>query len=215
MLKKWILNADIFKAWLAGVLIALGSLEFGLCATVGGTLGYKALGAFLFSVGLCAICEEKLNLVTGKFGMFYDGSWSFRQILLIFAANLFGVLGIFLIRYLDAQPELVANAMAPIVAARDIKLWYQHILAGILCGICIQIAVNNYKGNKSYWGVILPVMTFIMIGGEHCIADTFYYIWAPWSIAHMIQILEVFFGNLIGAVLVVFASQDRQFHPVL
>ena len=49
---------DIFKAWLAGVLIALGSLEFGLCATIGGTLGYKALGAFLFSVGLCAICEE-------------------------------------------------------------------------------------------------------------------------------------------------------------
>lgn len=69
---------DIFKAWLAGILIALGSLAFGICATIGGTLAYKALGAFLFAVGLCAICEGKLNLVTGKFGLFYDGSWSFR-----------------------------------------------------------------------------------------------------------------------------------------
>lgn len=96
--------------------------------------------------------------------------------------------------------------MIPIIATRDVKIWYQHILSGILCGICIQIAVNNYKGNKSYLGIILPVMTFIMIGGEHCVADTFYYAWGAWSLQHLIQIFEVFIGNFIGAMFVVFAN---------
>lgn len=207
-------RSDILKAILAGFVIALGALTFGIISNAGG-MGYKALGAFMFSVGLCAICEEQLNLVTGKFGMFYDGSWNFRQILLIFVSNLFGVLLVYGIRAMDALPELVVEAMHPIVAARDTKLWYSHIFSGMLCGACIQLAVYNYKGNKSYWGVILPVMTFILIGGEHCIADTFYYMWSPWCVQHAFNILLVFCGNLIGAILVVAAKTDIRPHLLL
>lgn len=194
--------SNILKAILAGFIIGLGALAFGVISIAGG-IGYKALGAFIFAVGLCAICEEQLNLVTGKFGMFYDGSWNFRQILLIFISNLFGVLLIYCVRAMDALPELVIEAMNPIVAARDAKLWYSHIFSGILCGACIQLAVYNYKENKSYWGIILPVMTFILIGGEHCIADSFYYMWTPWNIYHAINIVLTFCGNFIGAILVV------------
>ena len=205
---------DVFKGILAGFIIALGALAFGIIAYAGG-MSYKALGAFMFSMGLCAICQEQLNLVTGKFGLFYEGSWNLRKILLIFVANLFGVFLVYCIRALDAQPNLVVEVMNPIVTARDSKLWYQHIFSGILCGACIQIAVNNFKDNKSYWGVILPVMMFILIGGEHCIADTFYYIWTPWSLQHMLQILLVFIGNFIGAVLVVSTKTGTRPHLLL
>lgn len=46
---------DIFKAILAGFVIALGALAFGIISTTGGTLAFKALGAFMFSMGLCAV----------------------------------------------------------------------------------------------------------------------------------------------------------------
>lgn len=53
-MRKWILNTDICKAILAGFAIALGALAFGVISA-GGTLGYKILGSFLFSTGLCAV----------------------------------------------------------------------------------------------------------------------------------------------------------------
>ena len=58
-------------------------------------------------------------------------------------------------------------------------------------------------------------MTFILIGGEHCIADTFYYIWSPWSLQHAIQVLLVFIGNFIGAVLVVSTKTGIRLHLLL
>lgn len=121
-------------------------------------------------------------------------------------ANLFGVFLLYCIRLLDAAPNLVVESMAPIVAARDSKIWYQHIFSGMMCGACIQLAVYNYSNNHSYLSAILPVMMFILIGGEHCIADSFYYMWASWSFNHAIAILLVFIGNLIGATVVVFAN---------
>ena len=69
--------------------------------------------------------------------MLYDGSWNLHEILIIFISNLVGVLTIFLIRYLDAQPELVYEVAQPIVESRDAQMWYQHIIGGIGCGICI------------------------------------------------------------------------------
>lgn len=36
-----------------------------------------------------------MTLVTGQFSKLYDGSWSFHEILLIFVANLFGVLTLY------------------------------------------------------------------------------------------------------------------------
>lgn len=67
---------DVIKAWLAGTFIAISALTYMSLAPFG--LGFKIAGALSFGCGLLAICEENLNLVTGKFGMLYDGSWNFR-----------------------------------------------------------------------------------------------------------------------------------------
>lgn len=175
-------------------------------------LGYKIFAALFFGCGLLAICEEQLNLVTGKFGLLYDGSWNLRQILIIFISNILGVITIFLIRYFDAMPELVYEVANPIIIGRDAKMWYQHIFSGIGCGICIQIAVSNWKTKGEPWGVILPVGLFILCGFEHCIADSFYYCWSSFSWQHIIQIFEVFIGNLIGAFIVLLPNQGKLPH---
>ena len=206
----------ICKSYLAGLFIGLGAYAYMVCTGYSNTLGYKALGAFLFSMGLLSVCAEGMILVTGQFSKLYDGSWSLRQIFLIFVANLIGIATIFGLYELGDTtlfPDPIRQAGATIAAARDSSLWYQHILRGIFCGICIEAACANYCNDKSSWGVILPVMMFILIGGEHCIADAAYYLFAPgWEWRHLLQIFEVFCGNLIGAIVVVFASANREFH---
>lgn len=79
--------------------------------------------------------------------------------------NFLGTAIIFLIRRFDAFPELVYEIMQPIITSRDNQLWYQHIFAGIICGICIQAAVSNFAAYKNSWGIIFPIMIFILVGG--------------------------------------------------
>ena len=169
-------------------------------------IGFKIAGALLFGCGLLAICEEQLNLVTGKFGMLYDSSWNFRQILSIFVANLLGVLTMFIVRRLDFMPELVYESARPIIESRDAELWYQHIVGGMGCGICIQMAVLNWAKKYEPLGVILPVALFILCGFEHCVADAFYYAWSAFEWRHLLQIFEVFCGNMLGAFIVLPSS---------
>ena len=121
-------------------------------------------------------------------------------------ANLLGVLTIFIIRRLDANSYLVFEDAKAIIANRDAQSWYQHIIGGIGCGICIQMAVNNWKKKGEPWGVILPVMIFILAGFEHCIADAFYYCWSAFEWRHLLQICLVFIGNCLGAFIVLPSS---------
>lgn len=46
----------MFKAYLAGIIIGLGSLAYMAC--YGLSLGFTILGSFLFSFGLLTICYE-------------------------------------------------------------------------------------------------------------------------------------------------------------
>lgn len=109
-------------------------------------------------------------------------------------------------RRLDFMPELIYECAQPILESRDAELWYQHIVGGIGCGICIQMAVNNWKAKSEPLGVILPVALFILCGFKHCIADAFYYCWSAFEWRHLLQIFEVFCGNMIGAFIVLPAS---------
>jgi formate/nitrite transporter FocA (FNT family) len=69
------------------------------------------------------------------------------------------------------------------------------------------MACANYRVDKSTLGVILPVMGFIIIGGQHCVADAMYYLFTPgFAWVHVGYLMLTFVGNLIGAILVVFAS---------
>ena len=55
----------LIRAILAGVMISIGGTIFLTCES-------KLLGAFLFSIGLYAICAFGLNLYTGKIGYVID-----------------------------------------------------------------------------------------------------------------------------------------------
>ena len=69
---------DLLKSYAAGIFIGLGAYVYTVCAGFSNALGYTALGAFLFSMGLLSICAEGLILVTGQFSKLYDGTWNCR-----------------------------------------------------------------------------------------------------------------------------------------
>lgn len=190
----------------AGILIGLGALAN---IMVGG--GW--LGSLLFATGLFSICVNQYLLLTGQFARLYrkNEDFIYNLIELILMANL-NFLGIVIVVLLTSfMTHSATNDVAiNIVTARNARLWYQHIAAGAICGSCIQIAVQNYKKDKSAIGVILPVMVFILTGSEHCIADFFYYMLAHnMGMQQILQIFEVMCGNFIGASLVLFCSSGN------
>lgn len=190
----------------AGILIGLGAL-----ANI--MVGGGQLGSLLFATGLFSICVNQYLLLTGQFARMYrkNEGFIFNIVELFLMASL-NFLGIVIIAFLTTfMTRFVANNTAiNIVMARNARLWYQHIAAGTICGSCIQIAVQNYKKDKSAIGVILPVVVFILTGSEHCIADLFYYMLAyDIGMQQYLQIFEVMFGNFIGASLVLFCSSDN------
>ena len=57
-----------------------------------------------------------------------------------------GVATIYLIRVFDTSGlNNTYEAIRTIMDKRDSIAWYQHILKGILCGACIEIACANFR----------------------------------------------------------------------
>ena len=195
----YVILLDFIKAIIAGIVIALSGLVYAIFANLG--IEYKIAGAFLFAFGLLSVLDQSLNLITGKFQKILCGEWKPIQTITVLFGNIIGAIIIYLIRRYDALPELIFEDMQPIIASYDNKTILQIVLAGIICGICIHTAVLNFNRNQNPWGVILPIMVFILGGGAHCIAMAFYFTWCPlhdiWH--HTIQILAAFIGNAIGA----------------
>ena len=76
------------------------------------------------------------------------------------------------------------------------------------CGFLVQIAVSNYKRNKSAWGIILPTAAFVILSFNHCIADVFYYLLAgSWKDLLILGLTII--GNWIGASLCAYAIERR------
>ena len=83
--------------------------------------------------------------------------------------------------------------------------WWAMMERGVICGICVQMAVDMWKNHHHPFSAMLPIAAFVILGGAHCIADVFYFSLGgeTWQI---IQIFEVIIGNFIGASLFSIAS---------
>lgn len=150
----------------AGVVISVGCV---VSLAVGGGIP----GAFLFSIGLLAICVMQFSLFTGK--VCYAKLLDTPKILLILAGNLAGTIGMaYLIRFL--RPELIEPAAA--LAAKKLQESWRVIPLGMLCNMLIFLAVDGFRKEEHKIAgtllLVLCVMGFILSGSEHSIANSFY-----------------------------------------
>ena len=200
--------------------VFLYSVLAGFCIGLGGTVflrvkdafaGGTVVGAFLFAIGLFTICTRGYNLFTGKACYIFDNPLPgyLGDLVVIWVGNLLGCMLIGALENLTGitGPESGVNVTAAgMVEGKMGASLLSLFILGILCNICIFIAVNGYAKNPhevgKYIALFMGVMVFIVCGTEHSVADMYY-----WSVSGVLydapgqsflRLLVVSLGNIAG-----------------
>ena len=194
---KWITKSRIVysmntkdvikKSLAAGVLIGLGDLA-NLFS------GDRIVGSLLFSLGLLMIAKADLYLFTGKIGFCKLSDVLNPKMWMILGGNFVGIAVTAVIAML-AKPVLLFNSLQEIGSAKFTADIAPIFFLGLLCGVCVQIAVQS----KNQCIPILAIMLFVICGFEHCIADFPFLVALPFELSNWVKFLFVVLGNSIGA----------------
>ncbi|MFQ9979966.1 MAG: formate/nitrite transporter family protein [Finegoldia magna] len=194
--------ADFLYAIMAGAFIAMGGVVFL-------SLNNKIVGAFMFSLGLFAVCTLKYNLFTGKVGYLFnnDVKTYLPWCLMVWVGNLVGsIIVAELVRLTRVAPGIIEKSAKLVQVKADDSLISLFVL-GIFCNIMVVHAVDQYLNNPheigKYLGIIMSIMVFILCGFEHCIADMFYIQMARmWNSQTIIALIVITLGNVLGGILI-------------
>lgn len=198
----------LLKGIFAGIMISIAG-------TVYLSVSNHLFGAFLFSIGLLVICMYGMNLYTGKIGyiLINKKDYIYELILTLF--------GNFIGTFLSAKLLLltrysnISETASKIVSLKLGDSMLSIFILSVFCGILMYIAVNNYKKLNTdigkYSCKFLCIMTFILCGFEHCIANMFYFsISSVWSLKSLCYMLIMILGNSVGSILI--ASYFNKFY---
>ena len=189
---------EIKKSVIAGMMICIASVLYVI-------VDNHIIGAIMFAFGLLSVFELKLNLITGK-AVDYR-SYSLRQMAIYLMGNIIGCIIITLLSLCSAKSASI-NENAYNLCMSKFSIGYFNIFcSGILCGILMAIAVRvNQLGTNNIakaFVVITRISCFILIGGEHCIADISYMMLGTYiTIGSVIKILIIILGNMLGSIIV-------------
>lgn len=194
--------ADFLYAIMAGAFIAMGGVVFL-------SLDNKIVGAFMFSLGLFAVCTLKYNLFTGKVGYLFcnDVKTYLPWCLMVWVGNLVGsIIVAELVRLTRVAPGIIEKSTKLVQVKADDTLISLFVL-GIFCNIMVVHAVDQYLNNPheigKYLGIIMSIMVFILCGFEHCIADMFYIQMARmWNSQTIVALIVITLGNVLGGILI-------------
>ena len=194
--------ADFLYAIMAGAFIAMGGVVFL-------SLDNKIVGAFMFSLGLFAVCTLKYNLFTGKVGYLFcnDVKTYLPWCLMVWVGNLVGsIIVAELVRLTRVAPGIIEKSTKLVQVKADDTLISLFVL-GIFCNIMVVHAVDQYLNNPheigKYLGIVMSIMVFILCGFEHCIADMFYIQMARmWNSQTIMALIVITLGNVLGGILI-------------
>lgn len=181
------MNIIIKKSILAGVLIGLGVI-------INLQSENPVIGALLFSFGLLTIIQMQLNLYTGKIGFLTKiNEWKFLITVLFW--NCFGITATICIYAIGNQDFVdILSAAAAVKFSKSIITLF---INACFCGALIHFAVKN----KITILTIFAIMIFILIGAEHCIADSPYLL-ANFTLINVLKFVSIVLGNSLGAILI-------------
>lgn len=148
------------------------------------------IGAMLFSIALLAIIECDLKLYTGKIGFFRIKET--KNLLIILIGNLVGVL---IPIFCSLFKNGFYNRIIEISNVKFANGYIELFLYGLMCGVLMFIAVYCKKPLIT----VFCIMTFILSGYEHCIAD-FPYLVFNFNINHLLKFLCIVLGNSLGSI---------------
>ena len=172
-------SLEIFRLGiLAG--IAIGIAGFGYLALGG------IAGAVLFSFGLATVVNYQFKLYTGAMG-FVKTREDICNLLPTILGNIAGCLLVALLAKisplgLEAKAQAILQGRLAETLVGDVRFCgiLRSGLLAIGCGFIMTTAVNFARQGK-WIPLLFGVPMFIVCGFPHCIADTFYYLTAPWG----------------------------------
>ena len=175
----------LIKSIISGLLIALGGIAFL-------SSDDKIIGSILFSIGLLSIIYLKQKLYTGCLCNITD-SYNIETMIVVMMGNIIGTyIGALIVLYSRLSNTLVEKAQK-IVEAKSSDSFISLLLMGILCELCIFIAVLGSKHNILM--IIFGVTVFVFCGFEHIVADFFYFFISKST--RISWLFPVFLGNTI------------------
>lgn len=204
-----------------GIATFLSALLAGICIALGGTIflrlkdtfpGSNVAGTFLFAIGLMTICARGYNLFTGKACYLLEQKNKpayLLFLLVVWLGNLCGTCLLAVIERLTGIGDGISQTARSMVESKLSTGLFSLFLLGIICNICIFIAVDGFKNNPhqlgKYLSLFLGVMVFILCGTEHSVADMYY--WAVSGILveapaqSFLRLAVISLGNACGALL--------------
>ena len=189
----------LLRAVAAGIMISIGG-------TIYLTLENKMVGAFLFSIGLFAICAYGLNLYTGKIGYIIDNKLNYiTELIITLCGNLLGTIGCgYLLAFTRNEDKLRIVAKTICETKLNDDLLSIFILA-VFCGIIMYLAVDLFKKIKDfgkYVPIFMGITIFILAGFEHCVANMYYFSVANmWTLKTVLYVSVMILGNSVGSIL--------------
>lgn len=175
----------IFKSsLLSGILVGLG--------VVINTQTYNPyIGAMLFSIALLVIIKCNLLLYTGKIG--FIKMIPIKKLLFVLLGNLIGVMIPILIAI---NKDGFYQQLIDISNTKFSNNIFELFLYGLMCGALMFIAVHC----KENIITVFCIMTFILSGYEHCIAD-FPCLLINFNIENLVKFIFIILGNSIGSII--------------
>ena len=195
------------RALAAGMAIGLAGL---LNCYFGG--GY--VGAIAFGFGLLIVLALKLDLFTGKMRAWIDGEINWKELIITFLGNGLGVLLMYGFGIaLHSYPHIKETAVKIMLMRSELPFSIIFI-RGVVCGICVQMAVDMWNknlsiGNAHPFLAMLPATAFVLLGCNHCIADLLYLFYSG-AFKQVWQILVALIGNVTGAMFFVISSSGKR-----
>lgn len=181
---------NIFRsAIFAGLLIAIAGYGF---------LAGKAVGMFLFILGLSAVVSYKLKLYTGTVGFVKRDE--VPTLVIVLLGNILGCWLVSLIAGVDTSVQVAAQNL---LHSRLELGWLSCGVKAIGCGVLMSAAVEFARKSTDFghWVPLLfAVPLFIHCGFPHCVADAFYFLATPNGalIASDWELLAVYASIVVG-----------------
>lgn len=186
---------NFFESIAAGVLIGMGGVSF---------LTLKGIpGALLFSLGLFVIVMFQLKLFTGKCGLLVSSKNKLGHLMTLVQIWFGNLIGTGLVALAVSNVDKFNFDVSTMVNQKINSSPLSLVILGIFCGVLMHIAVQGFARTKNPLIIVLPVVTFILCGYEHCIADMFYFALSDVSTFDALYaLIWITIGNAIGGNLV-------------
>lgn len=190
--------------------ILSSSLAAGFCIGLGGAVFLlqteKLVGAVLFCIGLCTICEMQFHLFTGRVCYALEQPlWRWLQFPVIWIGNWLGAGLAANLLFLTRMGPAARKAAQALVMAKNGDTFLSLFVLGFFCNIFVFIAVEGYKTFPhvlgKYLAIFVGITVFIMSGYEHSVADMFYYFMAgQMDQETLVRLLVITAGNVCGGI---------------